>query len=250
MYERSSLELKGNRMTDDKKTSYPKIPRSNWFLLRDKFKQRTPERVSPSYLASALGMGEDSAKANIIAPLRAFGLIGEDYKPTDLAYDWRDDTKYAEVCKKILINLYPQELRDLFHDPGDINTKEIESWFARDARVGKSAAQAYAATYAILLEADISKAKEQKAPKPKNGGDKPAAIRTASKEQLNFPAKKKTAPVAPPPAVDETVESGRKYAFNPNLHVDIQIHISPDSSPEQIEKIFESMAKHLLPLKG
>lgn len=31
----------------------------------------------------------------------------------------------------------------------------------------------------------------------------------------------------------------------PSLHIDIQIHISADAKSEQIEKIFESMAKHL-----
>jgi Family of unknown function (DUF5343) len=31
----------------------------------------------------------------------------------------------------------------------------------------------------------------------------------------------------------------------PALHIDIQIHISPESTPDQIDKIFESMAKHL-----
>jgi hypothetical protein len=32
---------------------------------------------------------------------------------------------------------------------------------------------------------------------------------------------------------------------HPAVHIDIQIHISPESSSEQIDKIFESMAKHL-----
>ena len=31
----------------------------------------------------------------------------------------------------------------------------------------------------------------------------------------------------------------------PSLHIDIQIHISPEANADQIEKIFESMAKHL-----
>lgn len=31
----------------------------------------------------------------------------------------------------------------------------------------------------------------------------------------------------------------------PNLHIDLQIHISPDSTPELIDQIFSSMAKHL-----
>lgn len=32
---------------------------------------------------------------------------------------------------------------------------------------------------------------------------------------------------------------------SPSLHIDIQIHIASDASAEQIDKIFESMAKHL-----
>jgi hypothetical protein len=31
----------------------------------------------------------------------------------------------------------------------------------------------------------------------------------------------------------------------PSLHIDIQVHISPQSSDTQIDKVFESMAKHL-----
>ena len=31
----------------------------------------------------------------------------------------------------------------------------------------------------------------------------------------------------------------------PSLHLDIQIHIASDASPDQIEAIFASMAKHL-----
>jgi hypothetical protein len=87
-------------MAEEKK-SYPKIPRNNWFLLREKFKHRTPEKVSPSYVATALEMSEASASANIIPPLRAFGLIDDEGRPTDLAYDWRDDDKYSDVCKTI-----------------------------------------------------------------------------------------------------------------------------------------------------
>jgi len=36
----------------------------------------------------------------------------------------------------------------------------------------------------------------------------------------------------------------------PEVHIDIQIHISPESTTEQIDKIFESMAKHLYGRKG
>jgi len=46
-----------------------------------------------------------------------------------------------------------------------------------------------------------------------------------------------------PPAVgtDKNIDSINR----PNLHIDLQIHISPDSTPNQIDTIFASMAKHL-----
>lgn len=237
-------------MAEDKKKGYPKIPKANWFVLREKFKQRTPERVSPSYVATALGMGEASASANIIPPLRAFGLIDEAGKPSDLAYDWRDDSKYAEVCKRIVDTSYPQELRDLFHDTS-AQAKDVENWFARSAKVGQSAARAYAATYLMLLEADLTKAKEQNGSKAKAASTASKTAKPAARSQMVTNVAK---PVGPAPlnankADDQHSEPNDDFpprrAFSPKLHVDIQIHISPDSSPEQIDKIFESMAKHL-----
>ena len=31
----------------------------------------------------------------------------------------------------------------------------------------------------------------------------------------------------------------------PAMHIDVQVHISPQASPEQIDAIFASMARHL-----
>lgn len=242
-------------MAEEKKKGYPKIPRGNWFLLREKFKQRTPEKVSPSYIASALGMSESSASANIIPPLRTFGLIDDNGKPTDVAYDWRDDKKYSEVCRTIFESIYPQELRDLFHD-NNANVRDIENWFARSTKVGQAAARAYTSTYMLLLEADLTKTKEQNGATPKVGPSEKTQ-KTPRKSVQPSAKPSKTASFTthtpePKPPSDEYIineEPGGKSGFRPKLHVDIQIHISPDSSPEQIDKIFESMAKHL-PFKG
>lgn len=237
-------------MADEKKKGYPKIPMNNWFLLRDKFKQRTPEKVTPSYIASALTMGERSASANIIPPLRAFGLIDDSGKPTDLAYEWRDDNKYPAVCKSILERTYPRELLDLFSD-SDVHLKDVAAWFARDAKVGESAARAYSATYMMLIEADLTRAKEKVAqPKSGNGTVKPAKASMSSSGVVGKPANSVPSTQIQDLEEDTNVNDRReKRSFSPKLHVDIQIHISPDSSPEQIDKIFESMAKHL-PLMG
>jgi hypothetical protein len=43
----------------------------------------------------------------------------------------------------------------------------------------------------------------------------------------------------------EKYEEVSEQSGIPNLHINIQIHISADSSPDQIDQIFASMAKHL-----
>lgn len=50
------------------------------------------------------------------------------------------------------------------------------------------------------------------------------------------------APMATPLAA--TAASG-KHNSAPSLHIDLQVHISPEATADQIDKIFASMAKHL-----
>ncbi|HDZ48222.1 hypothetical protein LCGC14_0209780 [marine sediment metagenome] len=231
-------------MAEEKKKGYPKIAQANWFGLRDKLKQRVPGEISASYVASAMGMAEGSARANVVSPLKALGIVGEDSKPTDLAYDWRDDSKYPEVCEKIIESTYPQELQDLFHTP-DAQLSDVTSWFMRDAKVGEPAAKMFAATYIMLLQKNPEYTKDgtkSKADKPKAANPKKAA------------ATKKKAPEskANPADTSDTnpANGGKTHGFSPRLHIDVQVHISPESSPEQIDKIFESMAKHLKDFKS
>jgi hypothetical protein len=46
------------------------------------------------------------------------------------------------------------------------------------------------------------------------------------------------------PAVPKLSREGRGTT-GPSLHIDIQIHISPEASADQIDQVFASMAKHL-----
>ncbi len=49
----------------------------------------------------------------------------------------------------------------------------------------------------------------------------------------------------PPAGVAPQVHEPVQGQYGPALHIDIQIHISAESTPQQIDKIFESMAKNL-----
>jgi hypothetical protein len=46
------------------------------------------------------------------------------------------------------------------------------------------------------------------------------------------------------PILDARPPQNRKTGV-PTIHVDLEIHISPESTPEQIDKVFECIAKHL-----
>ena len=56
----------------------------------------------------------------------------------------------------------------------------------------------------------------------------------------------KTEDPLPDPIAPVVANGGGGLATNrPALHIDIQVHIDPTSSAEQIDQIFASMAKHL-----
>lgn len=72
------------------------------------------------------------------------------------------------------------------------------------------------------------------------------------REDDDTPEDQKEADLAesPPPATEpkEIPESGgeqRSPTFSPKLNINVQIHIPPEATAEQIDKIFESMAKYL-----
>lgn len=140
-------------LPSDKTKGFPKISPQNWFALRDKFNQKVPGEVTASYVATALGMEQNSARSNVVAPLRSFGIINEDGTPLARAYDWRDDSKYREVCHAILNELYPQELLDLFPGP-EVSSDALVSWFMRNAKVGQPAARMYAQTFQLLMDGE------------------------------------------------------------------------------------------------
>lgn len=233
-------------MTEEKKRSFPKVPRANWFSLRDRFRQRPPSEITVSYLASALSINESSA-ANLIPPLKALGLVGSDNKLTDLAFEWRDDKTYAAACEKMLEATYPAELRELYHD-SSATLRDVSNWISKHLRIGESASSSMASLYLLLLEADPTK---------KEGAPRTKLPLPTTKVAKKVPFPKTATKIAKPidsnqgqgGVRDDYSEKIIERGFSPKLHVDIQIHISPDSTPEQIDKIFESMAKHL-PIKG
>jgi len=214
----------------EQKKSYPMLPIAHWWALRKKFKQSIPGVVTDNYLATVLEMGANSARANVLPFLKTLGIIDEEGKTGERARQWRDDGHYASVCKEILKEVYPQELRDAVADASQRD--KAESWFARKTGAGKAAVGRMAVLYCVLLEADASKQPEENAQRVR------PEKKTVRKSEAAAPA-----PVEPDvrrPAVHSS-----HAPQVPGININLEIHISADLTPDQIDAIFASMAKHI-----
>lgn len=217
--------------------TYPRIPAKNWWLLRNKFKQSLPSNVSPNYLATLLDITERGAK-NILPSLKSIGLLDEAGNTTDRATAWRDDQEYSKVCEEIKKEIYPEELLSLVPDPS-IDLDNTVRWFMRDLSTGKTNAKQMATFYQLLAKANLSDGNEVIKKKPSV-----TKVNTVEKEVANQKINTAKAELESKPVDLDRVEQGNSL-FVPKLHIDVQIHISADASPEQIDQIFASMAKHL-----
>lgn len=223
---------------ENKKDTYPLMPTKHWWALRKKFKQSIPGVVTDNYIATVLGMQVNSARNNIMPYLKMVGLIDQDGKPLERAKRWRDDGEYPAVCEEIRKEIYPQDLLDAVPE-ATTDRQAVERWFANQTGVGEVAARKMASFYMILAEADPAKAPESqsittKSPNPtkqipKNNQKKLEPSKQAFQESMQ----------------ETTTGYKNSNSDLPSININIQIHISSDASPEQIDQIFSSMAKHI-----
>lgn len=229
--------MKGTKMAKQEKKSFPQFPVKHWWKLRKKFKQSIPGTVTPNYLASVLGMQENSARDNVYLYLKLMKIVDKDGKPMSRATKWRDDHEYQKVCESIVKELYPQELIDAVPDPKK-DKETAKRWFANQTGAGQISIAKMVACYTVLCNGNASKGPEQ--------GDK------EGKQKKQPITKKKTSSTGnkishPKEKVKHSALeiNGNERRTSPEICINLQIHISSDSSSDQIDKIFASMAKHI-----
>lgn len=229
-------------MADDSKLSFPTMPAKHWWALREKFRRGLPGTVTTSYLETVLDVNRSSA-LEMLSALKSMKIIDNEGKTGDRAERWRHDDTYADVCKEIREELYPAELLSAVPDPSE-NRKSAERWFAKTAKVGDNRSLKMAITYQLLVEADITKKQDVPTRSASKNTGTPSVKKTkapkvdqAAKSEEDIPENKEpTIDVSPPT---------QSLQLLPALHIDIQIHISHEATPEQIDAIFASMGKHL-----
>lgn len=223
-------------MPNENKTSIPVLPVKHWWLLREQFRRSIPGTITTNYLSSILGGTENSARTNIMPSLRMIGLIDQDGKVNqDDAKKFRDDDQYKQYCLNIKEANYPQEVKDAFPDSDSERTRVV-NWFQNYTGVGISGARRMAAFYLLLCEADPEKKKEIK--------ETPAKVTKTQK--VNKKEMKRDLPpkIEPDKPLEQRKQTQDQHEL-PGLNINIQVHISSDATPDQIDQIFASMAKHL-----
>lgn len=217
------LNLERMPMAVDRKT-YPKITVSSWFTLRDRAEKSPSAKITPAIVAALFDMAsEGSARDNIVRPLTQLGIIDDEGGLTERGQLWRNHDTYAEACSQIVEEVYPDDLADL----GDQTA--VERWFSGQG-LGASNARAMARTYKLLTEPSIP----DDLPERKQPADSKARRPRRQKEATSSPE-----PPHPPTPKEPT------HLAEPTLQMNLQIHLPPDATPEQIDLIFASMAKHL-----
>ena len=201
-------------MPEEQRKVYPSIPEKHWWTLRNKFIQGIPTKVTPGYLATLLGMKEKSASTNIIPSLVMLGLIDDQGVPQPLARRWRNNEEYPAVCQEMRDAVYPEELTEAQPGPS-VDGSSVEAWFGRTTGVGLKMQRRCRLVYQILSSGSLPQKNER--------------TRTTATPE---PAGEKQVALVPPD-------------FESTIHITIQIHVSPDMKPDQIDQIFASMAKHL-----
>lgn len=187
--------------------------------LLDKIKTvGVPAKVTNAWLKT-IGF-TSSNDGSLIGVLKIAQLIDASQVPTPLWQKFRGADGPAALAGGIRTGY--AELYGVYPDAHARPNNDLENVFSQSSKAGKQAITKAVATFKNLArEADFAK------------GNSAAPI-----DEQHFETSTLHAPVDGQPP-----KKARNGA--PNLHIDVQIHISADASSEQIDQIFASMAKHL-----
>ena len=187
--------------------------------LLDKIKTvGVPAKVTHAWLKT-IGF-TSSNDSSLIGVLKVAQLIDASQAPTALWQKFRGSEGAAGLAEGIKTGY--AELYGVYPDAHGRSNNDLENVFSQSSKAGKQAISKAVATFKNLAkEADFSKSGP-----------------TGSAEAQHLETTTLHAPVEGQPP-----RKARGAA--PNLHIDVQVHISADASVEQIDQIFASMAKHL-----
>ena len=209
---------------------YVNVPSKLKDFMQEVRKIGVPDKTTFSWLES-LGY-KSSNDRSILKILPFIGFTDDSGKPTDTWLSYR-----GADHKKVLASAIIEGYSDLYKTYPDAHTRDettLDSFFSTKSTAGKQVISRTVKTFAILCELADFDGIQSTSPHPPVKQSKPQGI--VSKPIESQKTRTDVAVTSNPPATGQD---------KPSLHIDIQIHISPDASADQIDQIFASMAKHL-----
>lgn len=178
-----------------------------------------PQKATVQWLKS-LGF-TSSNDASLLGVLKGVGFVDATGVPTPKWSSFR-----GANSKKVLGDAIREGYAELFAvypDAWQRSQTDLEHVFSTSSSGGRQVISKTVSTFKSLAElAEFA----------------PVATQT----DLHMSSEPLHVPVSPPAA---GTQSNRASHGGPSVHIDIQVHIAPESSTEQIDQIFASMAKHL-----
>lgn len=216
---------------------YPSIPARTYWDLRQRFINAPPRELNKDYLSTALGLGEKVA-ANTMPSIKTLGLVDDNNRPTELAQKWRDDQRYTEATREIIEAVYPQALRDV-SPPDSPDLEAAQRWFLNETKAGRPRANQLAAFYVLLASGERGTA--QTAAPRRNAGDRSTVSTPRRTRQTT---RTRTTNNGGGGSDRDTSGDSQKVQL-PSMSVAVQVYIDKDMTAEQVDHVFQSMAKHL-----
>lgn len=200
--------------------TYTTVPGKIGPLLTKIKSNGVPKKVDTVWL-KAIGFTSSNDKSPLPV-LKSIDFVDGGKGPTDRWRKFRGidgDVALGEAIRHGYSDLY-----DFYDDAHDRSTSEIANVFKTKSYAGDQAISKAVSTFkALAAEAKFTTSAQSK------------SLDSRTSEQGSEPANVPVTPVRAAPAGGST----------PSLHIDLQVHISPEATAEQIDKIFASMAKHL-----
>lgn len=166
---------------------------------------------------------KSSNDRGLVRILSFIGFIDDSGTPTDLWKKYRGKNHKQVLAEGIQLGY--RELFNIYPDAYNRSNDELENFFSTRSSAGKQVISKTVSTFKTLCDlADFKSI--------------PTKIEQITSSKKSDVPKTVVEPMPAPP-------NSKASQPSPSLHIDIQIHISSDASPEQIDQIFASMAKHL-----
>lgn len=179
-----------------------------------------PNKVTIKWLES-VGY-KSSNDRSMIGVLQQILFIDDTGTPLEGWMQYRG-ADYKKTLGKYIVKGY-SELFEMYPDANLKNKAELDNFFSTKTKGGEQVISKITSTFKTLCELaefDV------------------AFINSNQADSGNFVTDHNHSQSIDP--------DDRKLRLNPNLQIAIQIQISPDATPEQIEIIFANMAKYLFP---